>query len=212
MGASFGSGMAYSIVSGAPNPIQSAITTGAAFALFNGLFYQVCDSCSVRDRWCMLHVSCCSIMPLMLACRELLQGGARHIHSLSRVLCWTSLGLGASCVYVRIRMHACLCPCVMYVRVREHAHACVLKHVQACFCKCACFSCANRLSYTRWVQMNRHVCMIIIVVFHPYHFADYCCLLACLSYVAILQMICSTIEATTDQYAKAHRQNDPVSV
>mmetsp|Transcript_7798 Transcript_7798/g.19066 ORF Transcript_7798/g.19066 Transcript_7798/m.19066 type:complete len:265 (+) Transcript_7798:225-1019(+) len=41
MGASFGSGMAYSIVSGAPNPIQSAITTGAAFALFNGLFYQI---------------------------------------------------------------------------------------------------------------------------------------------------------------------------
>ena len=41
MGASFGSGMAYSIVSGAPNPVQSAVTTGAAFALFNGLFYQV---------------------------------------------------------------------------------------------------------------------------------------------------------------------------
>ncbi len=41
MGASFGGGVAYSLVSGAPNPLQSAITTGMAFALFNGLFYQV---------------------------------------------------------------------------------------------------------------------------------------------------------------------------
>ncbi|KAG2499882.1 hypothetical protein HYH03_002171 [Edaphochlamys debaryana] len=41
MGASFLSGVAYSLVSGSPNPIQSAITTGAAFALFNGLIYQV---------------------------------------------------------------------------------------------------------------------------------------------------------------------------
>ena len=41
MAASFGSGVAYSLVSGAPNPVQAAITTGAAFALFNGLFYQV---------------------------------------------------------------------------------------------------------------------------------------------------------------------------
>lgn len=41
MGASFLSGMAYSLVSGAPNPIQGAVSTGAAFALFNGLVYQV---------------------------------------------------------------------------------------------------------------------------------------------------------------------------
>mmetsp|Transcript_2357 Transcript_2357/g.3923 ORF Transcript_2357/g.3923 Transcript_2357/m.3923 type:complete len:260 (-) Transcript_2357:745-1524(-) len=41
MAASFGSGFAYSLVSGAPNPLQSAVTTGAAFALFNGLFYQI---------------------------------------------------------------------------------------------------------------------------------------------------------------------------
>ncbi|KXZ56760.1 hypothetical protein GPECTOR_1g685 [Gonium pectorale] len=41
MGASFLSGVAYSLVSGSPNPIQSAVTTGAAFALFNGLIYQV---------------------------------------------------------------------------------------------------------------------------------------------------------------------------
>jgi len=41
MGASFGSGVAYSLVSGAPNPIQSAVTTGMAFAVFNGLFYQI---------------------------------------------------------------------------------------------------------------------------------------------------------------------------
>ncbi|PNW85367.1 hypothetical protein CHLRE_03g183100v5 [Chlamydomonas reinhardtii] len=41
MAASFLSGVAYSLVSGSPNPIQSAITTGAAFGLFNGLIYQV---------------------------------------------------------------------------------------------------------------------------------------------------------------------------
>lgn len=41
MGASFGSGMAYSFVSGAPNPAQAAITTGFAFAAFNGIFYQI---------------------------------------------------------------------------------------------------------------------------------------------------------------------------
>jgi len=41
MGASFGSGFVYSIVSGAPNPLQAALTTGLAFALFNGLFYQI---------------------------------------------------------------------------------------------------------------------------------------------------------------------------
>lgn len=41
MAASFGSGVAYSLVSGSPNPLQSAVTTGMAFALFNGLFYQV---------------------------------------------------------------------------------------------------------------------------------------------------------------------------
>jgi hypothetical protein len=41
MGASFGSGFVYSLVSGAPNPLQAAFTTGMAFALFNGLFYQV---------------------------------------------------------------------------------------------------------------------------------------------------------------------------
>jgi len=41
MGAAFGAGIAYSLVSGAPNPAQAALTTGAAFAGFNGLFYQV---------------------------------------------------------------------------------------------------------------------------------------------------------------------------
>jgi hypothetical protein len=41
MGAAFGAGVAYSLVSGMPNPLQSAFTTGAAFAGFNGLFYQV---------------------------------------------------------------------------------------------------------------------------------------------------------------------------
>ncbi|GFR40939.1 hypothetical protein Agub_g1599 [Astrephomene gubernaculifera] len=41
MGASFMSGVAYSLVSGSPNPLQSAVTTGAAFALFNGLIFQV---------------------------------------------------------------------------------------------------------------------------------------------------------------------------
>lgn len=41
MGASFGSGVAYSLASGAPNPLQAAVTTGMAFAVFNGLFYQV---------------------------------------------------------------------------------------------------------------------------------------------------------------------------
>lgn len=41
MAASFGSGVAYSLVSGAPNPVQAAVTTGMAFAVFNGLFYQV---------------------------------------------------------------------------------------------------------------------------------------------------------------------------
>ena len=41
MAASFGSGFVYSLVSGSPNPIQAAITTGLAFAVFNGLFYQV---------------------------------------------------------------------------------------------------------------------------------------------------------------------------
>src|SRR5689334_15418178 len=41
MGASFLSGVAYSLVSGMPNPIQSAITTGAGFAVFNAIFFQV---------------------------------------------------------------------------------------------------------------------------------------------------------------------------
>lgn len=36
--------MCFSFVSGVPNPLQSALTTGAAFAGFNGLFYQVCRS------------------------------------------------------------------------------------------------------------------------------------------------------------------------
>lgn len=42
MGAAFGAGVCFSFVSGVPNPLQSALTTGAAFAGFNGLFYQVC--------------------------------------------------------------------------------------------------------------------------------------------------------------------------
>jgi hypothetical protein len=41
MGAAFGAGVAFSLVSGAPNPAQSALTTGVAFAGFNGLFYQI---------------------------------------------------------------------------------------------------------------------------------------------------------------------------
>ncbi|KAJ9527429.1 hypothetical protein QJQ45_025695 [Haematococcus lacustris] len=41
MGASFGAGVAYSLVSGAPNPLEAAVTTGMAFALFNGLFFQI---------------------------------------------------------------------------------------------------------------------------------------------------------------------------
>lgn len=41
MGAAFGAGVCFSFVSGVPNPVQSALTTGAAFAGFNGLFYQV---------------------------------------------------------------------------------------------------------------------------------------------------------------------------
>lgn len=41
MGAAFGAGVAFSLVSGVPNPLQSAATTGAAFAGFNGLFYQL---------------------------------------------------------------------------------------------------------------------------------------------------------------------------
>lgn len=41
MGAAFGAGVCFSFVSGVPNPMQSALTTGAAFAGFNGLFYQV---------------------------------------------------------------------------------------------------------------------------------------------------------------------------
>jgi len=41
MGAAFGAGVCFSLVSGVPNPLQSAFTTGAAFAGFNGLFYQV---------------------------------------------------------------------------------------------------------------------------------------------------------------------------
>jgi hypothetical protein len=45
MGAAFGAGIAFSLVSGVPNPLQSAFTTGAAFAGFNGLFYQVRAAC-----------------------------------------------------------------------------------------------------------------------------------------------------------------------
>lgn len=41
MGAAFGAGIAFSLVSGVPNPAQAALTTGAAFAGFNGLFYQI---------------------------------------------------------------------------------------------------------------------------------------------------------------------------
>eukprot|EP00878_Enallax_costatus_P012182 GHUV01012722.1.p2 GENE.GHUV01012722.1~~GHUV01012722.1.p2 ORF type:complete len:143 (+),score=46.61 GHUV01012722.1:2538-2966(+) len=41
MGAAFGAGICFSLVSGVPNPVQSAFTTGVAFAGFNGLFYQI---------------------------------------------------------------------------------------------------------------------------------------------------------------------------
>jgi hypothetical protein len=41
MGAAFGAGVCFSLVSGVPNPAQAAVTTGIAFAGFNGLFYQV---------------------------------------------------------------------------------------------------------------------------------------------------------------------------
>lgn len=41
MGASFLSGVAYSLVSLPPNPIQAAVTTGAGFAVFNAIIYQV---------------------------------------------------------------------------------------------------------------------------------------------------------------------------
>jgi hypothetical protein len=41
MGAAFGAGICFTLVSGQPNPLQSALSTGAAFAAFNGLFYQV---------------------------------------------------------------------------------------------------------------------------------------------------------------------------
>lgn len=41
MGAAFGAGICFSLVSGVPNPLQSAFTTGVAFAGFNGLFYQI---------------------------------------------------------------------------------------------------------------------------------------------------------------------------
>lgn len=46
MAASFGSGVVYSLVTGSPNPLQSALSTGMAFAVFNGLFYQVCAASS----------------------------------------------------------------------------------------------------------------------------------------------------------------------
>jgi hypothetical protein len=41
MGAAFGAGVCFSLVSGVPNPLQAAFTTGVAFAGFNGLFYQI---------------------------------------------------------------------------------------------------------------------------------------------------------------------------
>lgn len=41
MGASFGSGVAFGLVSGGPNPFQTAFTTGCVFAAFNGVFYQL---------------------------------------------------------------------------------------------------------------------------------------------------------------------------
>jgi hypothetical protein len=41
MAAAFGAGMCFSLVSGVPNPAQAAVTTGCAFAGFNGLFYQI---------------------------------------------------------------------------------------------------------------------------------------------------------------------------
>mmetsp|Transcript_36233 Transcript_36233/g.80635 ORF Transcript_36233/g.80635 Transcript_36233/m.80635 type:complete len:251 (+) Transcript_36233:138-890(+) len=40
MGAAFGAGACYSLVSGQPNPLQAAVTSGMVFALFNGLIYQ----------------------------------------------------------------------------------------------------------------------------------------------------------------------------
>nr|QKY15295.1 mitochondrial inner membrane translocase 17 (tim17) [Polytomella parva] len=40
MGASFLSGVAYSLVSGAPDPVNAALSSGVGFAAFNGLFYQ----------------------------------------------------------------------------------------------------------------------------------------------------------------------------
>jgi len=43
MAAAFGSGALFSIVSGmgTPNPVANAITTGAAFAVFQGGFFMV---------------------------------------------------------------------------------------------------------------------------------------------------------------------------
>lgn len=46
MAAAFGSGALFSIVSGmgTPNPVTNAITTGLAFAVFQGGFFMVCTT------------------------------------------------------------------------------------------------------------------------------------------------------------------------
>lgn len=46
MGAAFCAGACFSVVSGMPNPAQNAITTGVAFAAFNGVFYQIAKAFS----------------------------------------------------------------------------------------------------------------------------------------------------------------------
>lgn len=46
MAAAFGSGALFSIVSGmgTPNPVTNAVTTGMAFAVFQGGFFMVCTT------------------------------------------------------------------------------------------------------------------------------------------------------------------------
>jgi len=83
MAAAFGSGALFSIVSGVgtPNPVVNAITTGVAFAVFQGGFFMVSTllSLSINEIWShftvlginRLYVYCIAYFIAISALREI---------------------------------------------------------------------------------------------------------------------------------------------
>ena len=70
--AGFGSGAAFSLVSGMTtgNPFQTAFSTGVLFAVLQGAFYQVRVACqhSVEPITCKLHVIAFTTLGIQINC------------------------------------------------------------------------------------------------------------------------------------------------